>query len=220
MIKRLLLFIPLLIQGTVLASEPLDTLRSDLRVSLGTISQTTSGYLTVIGPKERAVRTSGKHSQALLRFRYRGPSKKTAPLDSGAVIEQIGLKMRAMNTCNLLYIMWRIKPTEELYIAIKRNPGKVNYEDCGANGYKVLGRVPLKPLGITAAKQKTHRLGASVTETAGRYACEVTIDGRRIWSDEINAKLISDIKGPVGFRSDNGSFIFKLFVSDSKFSSK
>ena len=220
MIKTLALVIPLAIQGTVLASEPVDTRRADLRVSLGTISQTTSGYLTVVGPKERAVRTSGKHSQALLRFRYRGPSEKTAPLDSGAVIAQIGLKMRAMNTCNLLYIMWRIKPTEELYIAIKRNPGKVNYADCGANGYKVLGRVPLKPLGITAIKQKTHRLGASVTETAGRYACEVTIDGRRIWSDEINAKLISDIKGPVGFRSDNGSFIFKLFVSDSKFSSK
>ena len=220
MIKSLLLIIPLVIQGTVLASEPVDTRRSDLRVSLGTISQTTSGYLTVVGPKERAVRTSGKHSQALLRFRYRGPSEKTAPLDSGAVIEQIGLKMRAMNTCNLLYIMWRIKPTEELYIAIKRNPGKVNYEDCGANGYKVLGRVPLKPLGITAAKQKTHRLGASVTETAGRYACEVTIDGRRVWSESINAKLIADIQGPVGFRSDNGSFIFKLFVSDAEASRK
>ena len=220
MIKSLLLIIPLVIQGTVMASEPVDTRRSDLRVSLGTISQTTSGYLTVVGPKERAVRTSGKHSQALLRFRYRGPSEKTAPLDSGAVIEQIGLKMRAMNTCNLLYIMWRIKPTEELYVAIKRNPGKVNYADCGANGYKVLGRVPLKPLGITAAKQKTHRLGASVTETAGRYACEVTIDGRRIWSESINAKLIADIQGPVGFRSDNGSFIFKLFVSDAEGSSK
>ena len=189
-------------------------------MSLGTISQTKSGYLTVVGPKERAVRTSGKHSQALLRFRYRGPSEKTAPLDSGAVIQQIGLKMRAMNTCNLLYIMWRIKPTEEIYIAIKRNPGKSKYADCGANGYIELGRVPLKPLGITAATQKTHRLGASVTETAGRYAGEVTIDGRRIWSREIDAKLISNINGPVGIRSDNGSFIFKLFVTDAGSSSK
>ena len=215
MIKTLVLFIPLVIQGTVIAGEPLDTRRSDLRVSLGTISQTKSGYLTVVGPKERAVRTSGKHSQALLRFRYRGPSEKTAPLDSGAVIQQIGLKMRAMNTCNLLYIMWRIKPTEEIYIAIKRNPGKTKYEDCRANGYIELGRVPLKPLGITAATQKTHRLGASVTETAGRYAGEVTIDGRQIWSGGIDAKLISDISGPVGFRSDNGSFIFKLLVNDA-----
>ena len=220
MIKRLVLFIPLVIQGTVIAGEPLDTRRSELRVSLGTISQTKSGYLTVVGPKERAVRTSGKHSQALLRFRYRGPSEKTAPLDSGAVIQQIGLKMRAMNTCNLLYIMWRIKPTEEIYIAIKRNPGKSKYEDCRANGYIVLGRVPLKPLGITAATQKTHRLGASVTETAGRYAGEVTIDGRRIWSGGIDAKLIADINGPVGFRSDNGSFIFKLLVTDAEASSK
>jgi hypothetical protein len=220
MIKTLLLFIPLVIQGTVIAGEPLDTRRSDLRVSLGTISQTKSGYLTVVGPKERAVRTSGKHSQALLRFRYRGPSEKTAPLDSGAVIQQIGLKMRAMNTCNLLYIMWRIKPTEEIYIAIKRNSGKSKYDDCLANGYIVLGRVPLKPLGITAATQKTHRLGASVTEIAGRYAGEVTIDGRRIWSDDIDAKHISDINGPVGIRADNGSFIFKLLVTDTEASNK
>jgi hypothetical protein len=141
-------------------------------------------------------------------------------LDSGAVIQQIGLKMRAMNTCNLLYIMWRIKPTEEIYIAIKRNPGKSTYEDCRANGYIVLGRVLLKPLGITAATQTTHRLGASVTETAGQYAGEVTIDGRRIWSRDIDANLISRINGPVGIRSDNGSFIFKLFVTDAESNSK
>ena len=220
MIKTFVLFIPLIIQGMVLAGEPLDTLRSDLRVSLGTISQTKSGFLTVVGPKERAVRTTGNHSKALLQFRYRGPSEKTAPLDSGAVIQQIGLKMRAMNTCNLLYIMWRIKPTEEIYIAIKRNPGQITYEDCHANGYTVLDRVPLKPLGITATTQKTHRLGASVTETAGRYAGEVTIDGRRVWTGNIDAKLISQINGPVGIRSDNGSFIFKLFVTDAEPGSK
>ena len=207
-------------QGTVIAEEALDTQRSDLRVSLGTISQTDSGYLTVVGPKERAVRSSGRHSNATLRFRYRGPSQKTSPLDSGSVIQQIGLKMRAMNTCNLMYVMWRIKPVEEIYIAIKRNPGKSTYQDCRAHGYLVLGRVPLKPLGITAATQKTHRLGTSVTETGGRYACEVSIDGRRIWSGGIDAKLISNINGPVGIRSDNGSFIFKLFVSDARSNSK
>ena len=43
MTKTLMLFIPLFIRGTVLAAEPLDTRRSDLRVSLGTIAQTKSG---------------------------------------------------------------------------------------------------------------------------------------------------------------------------------
>ena len=195
--------------------QPIDTPRSDLRVSLGRISQTKSGYLTVVGPKERAVRTSGEHSNAVLQFRYRGPSETISLLDSGSFVRQIGLKMRAMNTCNLLYVMWRIKPTEEIYIAIKRNPGKSKYKECLSRGYLQLGRVPLKPLGITAATQKAHRLGASVTETDGRYTCAVTIDGRRVWSDKIDAKHISDIKGPVGIRSDNGSFIFKLFVTDT-----
>jgi hypothetical protein len=197
------------------AGEPIDTPRSDLRVSLGRISQTKSGYLTVLGPKERAVRTSGEHSNAVLQFRYRGPSETISLLDSGALVRQIGLKMRAMDTCNLLYVMWRIKPTEEIYIAIKRNPGESKYKECLSRGYLQLARVPLKPLGITAATQKEHRLGASVTETDGRYTCTVTIDGRRVWSDKIDAKHISDIKGPVGIRSDNGSFIFKLFVTDT-----
>ena len=199
----------------LIAGEPIDTPRSDLRVSLGSISQTKSGYLTVVGPKERAVRTSGEHSNAVLQFRYRGPSETISLLDSGSLVRQIGLKMRAMNTCNLLYVMWRIKPTEEIYIAIKRNPGKSKYKECLSRGYLQLGRVPLKPLGITAATQKAHRLGASVTETDGRYTCAVTIDGRRVWSGKIDAKHISDIKGPAGIRSDNGSFIFKLFVTDT-----
>ena len=56
----------------------------------------------------------------------------------------------------------------------------------------------------------------TVTETTGRYAGEVTIDGRQVWSGGIDAKLIADINGPVGFRSDNGSFIFKLFVTDAE----
>jgi hypothetical protein len=43
----------------------------------------------------------------------------------------------------------------------------------------------------------------------------VTIDGRKVWSGKIDAKHISDIKGPVGIRSDNGSFIFKLFVTEN-----
>jgi hypothetical protein len=211
------LLLPLLslsLAGLVQAAQPIDTPRSDLRVSLGQISQTKSGYLTVVGPKERAVRTTGEHSSAVLQFRYRGPSEKTALLDSGSLVRQIGLKMRAMNTCNLLYIMWRIKPTEEIYIALKRNPGKVTYKECQARGYKQLARVRLKPLGITAATQKPHRLGASITETAGRFTCTVTIDGRRVWSGNIDPKHIADIKGPVGIRSDNGSFIFKLLVSD------
>ena len=178
--KIFICFILLVLPGSLIAGEPIDTPRSDLRVSLGRISQTKSGYLTVVGPKERAVRTSGEHSNAVLQFRYRGPSETISLLDSGSFVRQIGLKMRAMNTCNLLYVMWRIKPTEEIYIAIKRNPGKSKYKECLSRGYLQLGRVPLKPLGITAATQKAHRLGASVTETDGRYTCAVTIDGRRV----------------------------------------
>ena len=211
---QLALSLALMFPVTVLGENPLDTTRADLRVSLGVINQTKSGYLTVVGPKERAVRTTGQHARAILQFRYRGPSAQTAPLDSGRIVRQIGLKLRAQDTCNLLYVMWRIEPVEEIYIATKRNPGKSTYRECGARGYTQIARVPLRPLGITATTHKPHRLEASVLESNGKYTTTVTIDGRRIWSAAIPAKHLDGLKGPAGIRTDNGSFIFKLFVDE------
>ena len=47
--------------------------------------------------------------------------------------------------------------------------------------------------------------------------CLLTMSGLApSWIDDLDPKIIAPINGPDGFRSDNGSFIFKLFVADEK----
>jgi hypothetical protein len=199
-----------------LAPSWIETTQSELKVTLGAVPQTKSGYLTVVGSKERAQRKTGTHQDAMLQFRYRGPSKATSKLASGGFVRQIGLKMRTKDTCNLLYVMWRIEPVEEIAIMIKTNPGKSNHSDCGAGGYINVASIPLKDIGVTATSQEAHRLRAKIDEKNGEFKLTVDVDEKTIWSGDLDPKIIAPINGPVGFRSDNGSFIFKLFVADEK----
>ena len=198
-------------------SEPqwTETARDDLKVTLGSVSQTKSGYLTVVGPKERAQRKSGTQQDATLQFRYRGPSKETSTLASGGFVRQIGLKMRTKDTCNLLYIMWRIEPTEEIVVTVKSNPGRSSHGDCGAEGYETIATIPLKGFGVTATTHEAHRLRAKITESEQKFTCTVDVDETTIWAGPIETGLLAPMNGPVGFRSDNGSFIFKLLVADA-----
>ncbi len=192
-----------------------DTSKNDITVTLGAVSQTRTGYLMVVGPKERAHRKTGSHQDAMLQFRFRGQSAKTSKLASGGIVRQIGLKMRTKDTCNLLYVMWQMEPTEEIVVTVKSNPGRSTHRDCGALGYIKVAQVPLKELGITATTHDTHRLRARIDQSHGTFTCKVDLDDQAVWAGPLDATVISSINGPVGFRSDNGSFIFKLFVSDA-----
>lgn len=205
---------PLILTLAMLAPELTDTQKSDLEITLGSVSQTKSGYLTVLGPKERAHRKSGTHQDASLQFRYRGPSKQTSKLASGEVVRQIGLKMRAKNSCNLLYVMWRIEPVEQIVVTVKSNPGHSSHSDCGARGYTTIAKISLEEVGITARTHSAHRLRARVEEENGNFQCIVDVDDKTVWSGSLETRVVAPINGPVGFRSDNGSFIFKLFVDD------
>ena len=44
----------------------------------------------------------------------------------------------------------------------------------------------------------------------GEYR-HLAADGREVWRGAIDAKLLDDVDGPAGFRSDNVKFTFKLF---------
>lgn len=86
------------------------------------LDETASGFLSISGPQTRAVEKMSAAPVTILRFRYRGPSTIEKPLASGETRRQIGLKLRANNSCNVLYVMWRIEPEEELVVSIKSNP--------------------------------------------------------------------------------------------------
>ena len=43
----------------------------------------------------------------------------------GELRRQFGLKLRAQDACNLVYVMWRIEPASKLVVSIKCRTGTV-----------------------------------------------------------------------------------------------
>jgi hypothetical protein len=108
--------------------------RQDLCVTKGEIGAAPGGRLTIAEPEVRAVSKIPTPQAAEIRFTYLGPSKGTKPLGSGEIRRQLGIKMRAQDSCNLVYVMWRIEPEAKLVVSIKSNPGQEVHAKCGTPG--------------------------------------------------------------------------------------
>lgn len=190
-----------------------------LEVTAGEIVRTASNYFTTVDPRMRAVEHvafgEGLARTAKLRFRYRGESRITVPLASGSVRRQIGLKLLARDPCNLIYVMWRFWPEEQIVVLKKQNPGLDESTECENRGYESLGTVALEDAGLlTGRDHSMHRLEAQVTTDAeGDRRISVFADGVPVWSGEV-PEVFAGIDGPVGLRSDNGSFIFTFWSGD------
>lgn len=178
------------------------------------------GRMAIEDPKVRAVVTSREpsrlrtlmshesapeqHQVAELRFTYLGPTREQKPLQSGALRQQIGLKLRAQDGCNVVYVMWRIAPKAGLVVSVKHNPEMHHSGDCGNGGYQSVmprtqGAVPeLKP-------GNTHALRAELRGAE----LKVQVDGREAWEGTLPAEALT-FDGPVGLRSDNGRFQVEL----------
>ena len=103
--------VDLLVASSTLAEELRPVARSDLCVTNGEIKALPGGRLLVETASSRAVLRSPTDAAAEIDFRYLGPSAGAKPLASGELRRQIGLKLRAQDTCNLVYAMWRIEPS-------------------------------------------------------------------------------------------------------------
>src|SRR4051794_10068286 len=121
-----------------------DVKRPSLEVTEGAISPAGKATLRTRSAAMRAVvRDNGRHAtRARLRFRLLGDSDTVKPLGSGQVRQQIGLKLRASDPCNLLYVMWHAQPDSAIEISVKRNPGQTTSTQCGNRGYTELASVP------------------------------------------------------------------------------
>lgn len=185
-----------------------------LQVTSGSIERLASGLLQTRSPQMRAVeRDSGRHAQwARLRFRYVQPSVGTSPLGSGAMRRQLGLKLQAGDPCNLLYLMWWEYPAHQIAISVKRNPGQSTSAECGNRGYTDVARIPF-PIAPSVRDRRTHVLEArSHREADGALALTVLADGVRVYRDRLGADVTSGLDGPIGVRSDNGTYRFNLFA--------
>ena len=143
---------------------------------------------------------------AEIAFTYEGPSATTTPLANGEIRRQIGLKLRAKDTCNVVYVMWHVEPKPGVAVSVKYNPDQSTHAACGAGGYENLRSTP----------------GAHAPDVhAGeRHTLRAVLEGHvlRVTADDVvmfDAPLPADafaFDGPAGVRSDNGKFDFELRV--------
>jgi hypothetical protein len=183
--------------------------RDRLCVTNGAVSVLANGRLAIDTPSSRSVvqaaATDGTDQIAEIRFQYLGPSQESKPLSSGELRRQIGLKLRAADSCNLIYAMWHIEPDTRVAVSIKQNPALHAHEQCGARGYlnfkSQTGVAPIHP-------GETHTLRA---ELHGKDLT-VTADGKIAWQGPLGRELALPF-GPPGFRTDNARFAFDYFAS-------
>jgi hypothetical protein len=175
------------------------------RVTRGQIAPLPSGGARVTEPTVRAVAPGSDGSRARLRFVYRGPSAGEARLASGELRRQIGLKLRAEDGCNLVYVMWRIAPRPGLVVSVKRNPGARTHRECGVRGYRnLVATAGTAALLAAPAPGSPHVLAATLDGTA----LTVEADGVRAWQGDLGDAAA--LRGPAGWRSDNGEFDVEL----------
>lgn len=168
--------------------------RKDLCVTRGAIEQA-GDRMRVEVPEMRAVATIA--TAAEIRFHYVGPTSEKSALGSEQVRSQFGLKLRAQDPCNLVYVMWRVEPESKLVVSVKRNPAQHTSAECHNHGYR-----NIKPR--TSSPLPTLNTGDSHTMRAEMKVSDlrVYVDNKDVWAGNVGADA-GGLKGPIGIRSDN-----------------
>ena len=204
--KMALLACALVVGGSASADELARAPTARWRVTRGHVEALADGRARVREPKMRAVVDASDGDAAELRFTYLGPSDGEARLASGELRRQVGLKLRAADGCNLVYVMWRIEPKAQLVVSLKRNPGQRTHAECGARGYRnLVARAGTQPAPL--APNMEHRLHAKLD---GRIL-RVWADRALAWEGDVGDEVLA-LRGPAGVRSDNAKLELELLV--------
>ena len=156
-------------------------------------------------PTMRAGALGSSGDAASITFTFRGDTGSVRELASGQARRQLGLKLRAQNGCNLVYVMWRLDPKPKLDVSIKLNPGKQTHKDCGADGYTRLKPTKSAPV-PDLEPGGTHTLRAEITGDE----LLAWIDDQLAWRGVL-PETARSISGPAGLRSDNLMFDLVAF---------
>ena len=175
-------------------------------VTEGRIAQLQDQWLRVESTKMRAVLGLPSKPDAELRFRYLGETQERSLLRSGSERTQIGLKLKAQDDCNVVYVMWRISPVSKLVVSIKSNPGQHTHAECGNSGYTNMKGTLEAPI-AKVEEGSEHSLRAALDGTS----LVIYVDGALAWKGNI-AEEAMHFDGPVGLRSDNARFDFRFFA--------
>lgn len=107
----------------------------DFDVTDGKIERAPGKRLKVSTKEMRATLKFTTEQSATVKFTYLGPTKEVAHLGSGEVRSQFGIRLRAHDDCNAVYVIWHFAPDQRIAVSVKRNPGKRTHADCLDHGY-------------------------------------------------------------------------------------
>jgi hypothetical protein len=177
-----------------------------LCVTEGAVEDSGALRMSVNVPKMRAYMNRPSTDAAELRFSYLGPTTQQIALASGASRQQLGLKLRAADPCNLVYVMWRLEPKAQLVVSVKTNSDQHSSSQCGNRGYRNIKPQFHGPL-PTITPGVAHRLAAQIrADQVWVYA-----DGSLVWQGPLGSDAAT-LRGPVGLRTDNVRLDFQLTV--------
>ena len=171
--------------------------KANLCVTEGTLEVLPEQRLAVKVPKMRAYVNAYTLPVAEARFTYLGSTGNEAPLASGEMRRQFGLKLRAQDACNLVYAMWRIEPQSKLVVSVKSNPGEHSSAQCSNHGYQNIKARRSSPV-PTLSPGEMHTLRAQMNGPE----MEVFADNALVWEGSVGPDALA-FDGPVGIRSDN-----------------
>ena len=129
-------------------------------------------------------------------------------MGSGEVRSQFGIKLRAQDTCNVVYVMWHFAPDQKIAVSVKRNLGQSTHEECLDRGYinNIKPRVSAAPQLVRP--DQTHTLSAAMKGSK----LIVTADERLVWQGDLGPVALQ-FDGPVGLRSDDAHVVFDFMAS-------
>jgi hypothetical protein len=179
----------------------------DFDVSDGKIEQTADGRLAVSSREMRAtLKTASRSQQATVRFTYLGPTPDVSHLGNGEVRHQFGIKLKAQDICNLVYVMWNFD-TQKIAVSVKLNPGQRTHEDCLDRGY--INNI--KPSRWTAPPPVQVRLPHTLLAELQGQQLTVKADAILVWQGILVPEVLA-FNGPVGLRSDNAQVAFDFLT--------
>jgi hypothetical protein len=203
------IFVALLFVLSLSANSPANLIpvsRDNLCITEGSIEELPGHRLSVAVPKMRAYLNASTPQQIEVRFSYLGSTGKEAPLGSGEIRRQFGLKLRAQDACNLVYAMWRIEPESKLVVSIKSNPGQHTSAECANRGYRNIRPRRSRPVPLLQPGAR-HDLRAQISGDE----LTVHVDNTPVWEGSLGPEALS-FDGPVGIRSDNAHVEFELLA--------
>jgi hypothetical protein len=180
---------------------------SDFDVSDGRIEQAAGDRLMVESKEMRAtLKKVSNAQQATVKFTYLGPTREVSHLGNGEVRHQFGIKLKAQDICNLVYVMWNFD-TQKIAVSVKLNPGQRTHEDCLDRGYinniKPAVSAAPPPIGV----DRPHTLYADLRG----QRLTVKADGVLVWDGTL-VPVVLRFNGPLGLRSDNAHVVFDFLA--------